>query len=182
MDGPSILVGHSYGGAVITSRATTVKVVGSSMSRRSCRMSGDRRSGLRIPRSGASAAVRYRRRRVPPSSTRCAYVESSGFADALPDGRCRVHVADSQVPISLRPAARTPLTVAACKDKPSLVPAGQGRPGHPARRPRRHMAGRAKERPMQEEIEGSHLAFIAQGMRPWAAERIENVRRRRPGR
>jgi pimeloyl-ACP methyl ester carboxylesterase len=114
MDGPVILVGHSYGGAVITEAGDHEKVAGLVYVEAFVPDVGESPFGL-IPQDpnhpppfdvGEDGFVFF---------AEAAYVP--GFADAVPQADAEFF-RDSQVPISLQ-GASTPLTVAAWKDKPS---------------------------------------------------------------
>lgn len=153
MDGPVILVGHSYGGAVITEAGDHEKVAGLVYVEAFVPDVGESPFGL-IPQDpnhpppfdiGEDGYVFF---------NEAAYVP--GFADALPLADAEF-LRDSQVPISLQ-GASTPLTVAAWRDKPSwyqmadadhvIPPAAQ-----------QQMAGRANATIVT--VTGGHLAFIA---------------------
>jgi len=154
MDGPTILVGHSYGGAVISEAGDHDKVVGLVYVEAFVPDVGESPFGL-IPQDPAHP---------PPFDigadgfaffTEAAYVH--GFADALPEADAEF-MRDSQVPISLA-GGSTPLTVAAWKDKPSWYQVAAGDLVIPPDA-QRQMAGRAKA--TIEEVPGGHLAFIAE--------------------
>ncbi len=154
MNGPTILVGHSYGGAVITQAGDHPNVVGLVYVEAFVPDIGESPFGL-VPQDPAHP---------PPFDftadgfaffTEAAFVP--GFADSLPTGDAEF-LRDSQVPISLA-GGSTPLTIAAWKDKPSwyqlaeadlvIPPAAQ-----------EQMAGRAGATIIK--VPGGHLAFIAQ--------------------
>lgn len=154
MDGPTILVGHSYGGAVISQAGDHEKVVGLVYVAAFVPDIGESPFGL-IPQDPAHP---------PPFDIGAdgfaffneqAYVP--GFADALPAADAEF-MRDSQVPISLA-GGSTPLTVAAWKDKPSWYQVATGDLVIPPAA-QQQMAGRAKA--TIEEVPGGHLAFIAQ--------------------
>lgn len=153
MDGPTILVGHSYGGAVITEAGDHEKVVGLVYVQAFVPDVGESPFGL-IPQDPNNP---------PPFDigpdgfaffSEAAYV--AGFADALPAADAEF-MRDSQVPISVQ-GGSTPLTVAAWKDKPSWYQLAKADHVIPPDA-QKLMSGRAKA--TVEEVEGGHLAFIA---------------------
>jgi pimeloyl-ACP methyl ester carboxylesterase len=153
MDGPAILVGHSYGGAVITEAGDHEKVVGLVYVQAFVPDVGESPFGL-IPQDpnhpppfdiGADGFAFF---------SEAAYV--AGFADALPAVDAEF-MRDSQVPISVQ-GGSTPLTVAAWKDKPSWYQLAKADHVIPPEA-QKLMSGRAKA--TVEEVEGGHLAFIA---------------------
>jgi pimeloyl-ACP methyl ester carboxylesterase len=154
MDGPTILVGHSYGGAVITEAGDHPNVVGLVYVEAFVPDVGESPFGL-IPQDP---------NHPPPFDftddgyaffTEAAYVP--GFADALPAADAEF-LRDSQVPISLA-GGSTPLTIAAWKDKPSWYQLALGDLVIPPDA-QRLMSGRAGSTVV--EVEGGHLAFIAE--------------------
>ena len=154
MAGPTILVGHSYGGAVITQSGDHPNVVGLVYVEAFVPDVGESPFGL-IPQDPAHP---------PPFDftedgfaffTEAAYVQ--GFADALPSADAEF-LRDSQVPISLA-GGSTPLTVAAWKDKPSWYQLAVGDLVIPPDA-QRLMSGRAGATVV--EVDGGHLAFIAE--------------------
>ena len=153
MDGPVILVGHSYGGAVITEAGDHEKVVGLVYVQAFLPDIGESPFGL-IPQDPAHP---------PPFDitedgfaffSEAAYVP--GFADALPTADAEF-MRDSQVPISLQ-GASTPLTVAAWKDKPSWYQLADADHVIPPEA-QTQMSGRAGATVVT--VSGGHLAFIA---------------------
>lgn len=154
MDGPTILVGHSYGGAVITEAGDHEKVVGLVYVQAFMPDVGESVFGL-IPQDP---------NHPPPFDigkdgfaffNEQAYVP--GFADSLPVADAEF-MRDSQVPISVEAAGSVPLTVAAWKDKPSWYQLAKADHVIPPDA-QKLMSGRAKS--TVEEVEGGHLAFIA---------------------
>lgn len=154
MDGPVVLVGHSYGGAVITEAGDHEKVVALVYVEAFVPDVGESPFGL-IPQDPAHP---------PPFDfgkdgfvffNEAAYVQ--GFADALPAADAEF-LRDSQVPISLE-GGSTPLTVAAWKSKPSWYQLALGDLVIPPEA-QRQMSSRAGSTVV--EVEGGHLAFIAQ--------------------
>lgn len=153
MDGPTVLVGHSYGGAVITEAGDHANVAALVYVEAFVPDVGESPFGL-IPQDpahpppfdvGADGFVFF---------TEAAYVP--GFADALPQSDAEF-LRDSQVPISLE-GASTPLTVAAWKDKPSWYQLALADHVIPPEA-QRLMSGRAGSTVVK--VEGGHLAFIA---------------------
>lgn len=153
LDGPAILVGHSYGGAVISEAGDHDKVVGLVYVQAFVPDVGESPFGL-IPQDpshpppfdiGADGFAFF---------NEAAYVP--GFADALPTADAEF-MRDSQVPISVV-GGSTPLTVAAWKDKPSWYQLAKADHVIPPEA-QKQMAGRAKA--TIEEVDGGHLAFIA---------------------
>jgi pimeloyl-ACP methyl ester carboxylesterase len=153
MDGPAILVGHSYGGAVITEAGDHPKVAGLVYVAAFLPDAGESPFGL-IPQDPDHP---------PPFDfvedgfvffNEAAFVP--GFADALPPTDAEFF-RDSQVPISFE-GASTPLTVAAWHDKPSWYQLALGDHVIPPDA-QRQMAGRAGATVV--EVDGGHLAFIA---------------------
>lgn len=154
MDGPAILVGHSYGGAVITQAGDHEKVVGLVYVQAFVPDVGESPFGL-IPQDP---------NHPPPFDFTAdgyaffnegAYVP--GFADALPTADAEF-MRDSQVPINLA-GASTPLTVAAWHDKPSWYQLAEADHVIPPEA-QELMSGRAKATVVK--VPGGHLAFIAQ--------------------
>jgi pimeloyl-ACP methyl ester carboxylesterase len=154
MDGPVILVGHSYGGAVITEAGDHPKVAGLVYVEAFMPDVGESTFGL-IPQDPANP---------PPFDfmpdgfaffNEAAYVP--GFADSL-DPETAAFMRDSQVPISIKDAGMAPLTVAAWHDKPTWTQIATG--DHVIPPAAQHqMAARAGATVV--EVEGGHLAFIA---------------------
>ena len=153
-DGPVILVGHSYGGAVITEAGDDPKVVGLVYVEAFVPDAGEAVFAL-IPQDPA---------RPPPfdiSKDGFVFFKDEafvpGFADSLPQADAEF-LRDSQVPIAFKESGLTPLTVAAWKTKPSwyqLATADHVIPPDA----QRQMAGRAGA--TITEVSGGHLAFIA---------------------
>jgi pimeloyl-ACP methyl ester carboxylesterase len=153
MDGPAILVGHSYGGAVITEAGDHEKVAGLVYVEAFVPDIGESTFGL-IPQDP---------NHPPPFDftedgyaffNEAAYLP--GFADALPPADAEF-LRDSQVPISVQ-GASTPLTVAAWKDKPSWYQLADADHVIPPEA-QAQMAGRANATVVS--VAGGHLAFIA---------------------
>lgn len=154
MDGPTILVGHSYGGAVITEAGDHEKVVGLVYVQAFMPDVGESVFGL-IPQDvnnpppfdvGKDGFVFFNEQAFVP-----------GFADSLPAADAEF-MRDSQVPIALEAAGSKPLTVAAWKDKPSWYQLAKADHVIPPDA-QKLMSGRAKS--TVEKVEGGHLAFIA---------------------
>jgi pimeloyl-ACP methyl ester carboxylesterase len=153
MDGPTILVGHSYGGQVITEAGDHPKVVGLVY------------AAAFMPDVGESSFTMIPQdpNHPPPFDigedgfaffNEGVYVP--GFADSLPAADAEF-MRDSQVPISLK-AGGTPVSVAAWKDKPTWYLASDAD----------HVVPFALQEMMfkragstVEILPGGHLAFIA---------------------
>lgn len=153
MDGPAILVGHSYGGAVITQAGDHEKVAGLVYVEAFVPDVGESPFGL-IPQDP---------NHPPPFDftedgfaffSEAAYVP--GFADALPAADAEF-LRDSQVPIKVE-GASTPLTVAAWKDKPSWYQLADADHVIPPEA-QKQMSARAGATVVT--VSGGHLAFIA---------------------
>lgn len=154
MDGPTILVGHSYGGAVITQAGDHDKVVGLVYVEAFMPDVGESVFGL-VPQDPAHP---------PPFDftadgfaffSEAAFVP--GFADSLPVEDAEF-LRDSQVPISLNDAGALPLTVAAWKDKPTWYQTADADHVIPPEL-QKMMFERAGSTVQQ--VSGGHLAFIA---------------------
>lgn len=154
MDGPTILVGHSYGGAVITQAGDHPNVAGLVYVEAFVPDVGESPFGL-IPQDPAHPPPFELTQDGFAFFVEAAYVQ--GFADALPANDAEF-LRDSQVPISLA-GGSTPLTVAAWKDKPSWYQLALGDLVIPPDA-QRLMSGRAGATVV--EVEGGHLAFIAE--------------------
>ena len=151
-DGPTILVGHSYGGAVITEAGDDPKVVGLVYIAAFVPDVGESPFGL-LPKDGPQPPLES-------SADGFAFFKKEAYAVAFADSvdpGLAAFMADSQRPVSIA-GGSTPLTIAAWKTKPSwyqvadadhiIPPAAQ-----------RQMAARAKSTVV--EIKGGHLAFMA---------------------
>lgn len=154
MDGATILVGHSYGGAVITEAGDHDKVAGLVYVEAFMPDVGESVFGM-IPQDPAHP---------PPFDfttdgfaffTEAAYVP--GFADSLPVQDAEF-LRDSQVPISLNDAGAFPLTVAAWKSKPTWYQTADADHVIPPEL-QKMMFTRAGS--TVQEVSGGHLAFIA---------------------
>lgn len=154
MDGPTILVGHSYGGAVISEAGDHDKVVGLVYVEAFMPDVGESVFGM-IPQDP---------NHPPPFDftadgfaffTEAAYVP--GFADSLPAADAEF-MRDSQIPISLNDAGSAVLTVAAWKDKPTWYQTADGDHVIPPDL-QKMMFTRAGS--TVQEVTGGHLAFIA---------------------
>lgn len=115
MDGPTILVGHSYGGAVITEAGDHEKVVGLVYVEAFMPDVGETVFGL-IPQDPAHPAPFDFTADGFAFFNEAAFVP--GFADSLPVADAEF-LRDSQVPISLNESGAFPLTVAAWRSKPT---------------------------------------------------------------
>ena len=154
MDGPVILVGHSYGGAVITEAGDHDKVVGLVYVEAFLPDVGESVFGM-IPQDPSHP---------PPfdfTADGFAFFNEQayapGFADALPAADAEF-MRDSQVPISLNDAGSAVLTVAAWKDKPTWYQTADGDHVIPPEL-QKMMFTRAGS--TVQEVTGGHLAFIA---------------------
>jgi pimeloyl-ACP methyl ester carboxylesterase len=154
MDGPTILVGHSYGGAVITEAGDHEKVAGLVYVEAFMPDVGESVFGM-IPQDPAHP---------PPFDFTAdgfaffneqAYVP--GFADSLAVEDAEF-MRDSQVPISLNDAGAFPLTVAAWKDKPTWYQTADADHVIPPEL-QKFMYERAGSTVVT--VTGGHLAFIA---------------------
>jgi pimeloyl-ACP methyl ester carboxylesterase len=154
MDGPVILVGHSYGGAVISQAGDHEKVVGLVYVEAFMPDVGESVFGM-IPQDPAHP---------PPFDFTAdgyaffneqAYVP--GFADSLLPADAEF-LRDSQVPISLNDAGAFPLTVAAWRTKPTWYQTADADHVIPPEL-QKMMFTRAGS--TVETVSGGHLAFIA---------------------
>lgn len=154
MNGPSILVGHSYGGAVISEAGDHPSVAGLVYVE------------AFMPDVGESTfSMLPQDPKTPPPFdftkdgfaffSEAAYVP--GFADSLKQADAEF-LRDSQVPLSLNEAGAVPLTVAAWKTKPSWYQTAESD----------HVIPPALQKKMYtragstvETVSGGHLAFIA---------------------
>jgi pimeloyl-ACP methyl ester carboxylesterase len=152
-DGPVILVGHSYGGAVITEAGDDPKVAGLVYVEAFAPDAGESTFGL-LPKDAAPPPIE-------PSADGFAFFNKDAyvvaFADSV-DPATAKFMADSQVPIAIVEAGSAPLTVAAWRTKPSWYQVGAQDLIIPPDA-QRLMAGRAGSTVV--EVPGGHLAFIA---------------------
>jgi pimeloyl-ACP methyl ester carboxylesterase len=151
-DGPTILVGHSYGGAVITEAGDDPKVVGLVYIAAFAPDVGESAFGL-IPKEGPQPPIE-------PSADGFGFFNKDAYTLAFaPDvgKELGAFMADSQVPPSFA-AGKAPMTMAAWKTKPSwylvstedhIIPPDA----------ERLMAKRAGS--TVAEVKGSHVAFIS---------------------
>lgn len=153
LDGPAILVGHSYGGAVITEAGDHENVAGLVYVEAFVPDVGESVFGL-VPESDTPPPFE-----VTPDGfvffADAAFVP--GFADSV-DQATAEFMRDSQVPIAYEAAGKTPLTVAAWKDKPSWFQLADADHVIPPEA-QKAMSGRAGS--TVETVTGGHLAFIA---------------------
>lgn len=156
IDGPVILVGHSYGGAIITEAGNSEKVVGLVYISAFVPDSGESllqllHSGPPAPNSGI----------LPPSKDGFVWYDKSkyhsGFCADLSKEKADF-MADSQVPVSASVFGST-ITNAAWKTKPSWYVVATEDQTIPADA-ERFMAKRANAKVT--EIKGSHVVFISQ--------------------
>jgi pimeloyl-ACP methyl ester carboxylesterase len=152
-DGPVILVGHSYGGSVITEAGDDPKVAGLVYVEAFAPDVGESTFGL-LPKDGPQPPIE-------PSADGFAFFNKEAyvvaFADSV-DPATATFMADSQVPVSIVEAGSAPLTVAAWKTKPSWYQVGTADHIIPPDA-QRLMARRAGATVV--EVPGGHLAFIA---------------------
>ncbi len=160
-DGPVVLVGHSYGGAIITQAGNDPKVAGLVYIAAFAPDAGESIFGL-LPKDGPQPPIEPSKDGLAFFS-RDAYL--AAFAPDVPKATA-AFMADSQVPIAIQAAGLAPITTAAWKTKPSwylvssndqiIPPAAQ-----------RQMAARAHA--TVSEVAGSHIAFISH---PEAAAKV----------
>jgi pimeloyl-ACP methyl ester carboxylesterase len=155
--GQSLLVGHSYGGAVITEVGNHPKVAGLVYVAAFQPDVGESLKSLIQKMPPASEAIK-------PTADGHLYIEPAlfhaDFAADLPKADAKF-MARSQV-MPLAQLAGTPVTQAAWKNKPSwAVVSTEDRTVNPSLQ--RYMASRAGSHVT--EIKGSHVAFIAQPTR-----------------
>lgn len=153
-DGPTILVGHSYGGAVITETGVDANVAGLVYVSAFAPDVGETLSGLleQIPPPGLHIA---------PSPDGFGFVDYATFKDGFAGDTTDADAAflrDSQGPIALA-IFGTPVTQAAWRSKPSwALIATQDRAIDP--RLLRQMAERAGSETV--DVEASHVPYITQ--------------------
>jgi pimeloyl-ACP methyl ester carboxylesterase len=152
-NGPVILVGHSYGGVIITEAGTDPKVKALVYLAAFAPDAGESAFGM-LPADGPQLPIE-------PTPDGMAYLNRSAylaaFAADLPKDQA-AFMADSQVPISVSAAGSAKITTPAWRSRPSwyllstldqiIPPAAQ-----------RLMAVRAKA--TVAEVAGSHVAFIS---------------------
>ena len=159
-DGPVILVGHSYGGAVITEAGDAAKVVGLVYVAAFMPDVGESILGL-LPKSD-----------TPPPFD----IDKDGFAFFTKDAYVPVFAPDvgaelgafmeaSQAPLSIPKAGLMPLTVAAWKTKPSWYAVSTEDQAIPPDL-ERFFAKRAGSTTI--EVKGSHVAFVKAQVQPIA--------------
>lgn len=113
MDGPTILVGHSYGGAVITEAGDDPKVAGLVYVAAFAPDVGESTFGLLA--GGPQPPIEV-------SADGFAFFQRDAFIVAFASGldpSLAAFLADVQIPISVEAAGAAPLSVAAWHDKPS---------------------------------------------------------------
>lgn len=151
-DGPAILVGHSYGGAVITEAGDDSKVAGLVYIAAFAPDVGESAFAM-LPKDGPQPPLE-------PSADGFAFFNKQAYVAAFaPDvgGELGAFMADSQVPIAIA-AGTAPITIASWKTKPSwylVCTDDQIIPPHV----QRSMAQRANA--TIAEAKGSHVGFIS---------------------
>ena len=135
-DGPAILVGHSYGGVVITEAGNDPKVAGLVYIAAFAPDSGESVSTLiKDPPPGAPVPP------ILPPQDGYLFLDKARFAASfaadVPPGAA-AFMADSQVPWGVE-ALNGAVGQAAWKTQAQLVPGGHGGPDDPARRPEVHV-------------------------------------------
>ncbi len=150
-DGPAILVGHSYGGAVITEAGDHANVAGLVYVAAFAPDAGESTFGLLA--GGPQPPIEV-------SADGFAFFQRDAFIAAFASGldpALAAFLADSQIPISVEKCGLAPLTVAAWRAKPSwyLVQSGDMIIPPDAQR---MMAGRAGATVV--EAPGGHIAWL----------------------
>ena len=152
-NGPVVLVGHSYGGVVVTEAGTDPKVKALVYLAAFVPDAGESAFGL-LPADGPQPPIE-------PTPDGMAYLNRdayiAAFAADLPKDQA-AFMADSQVPVSVPAAGMAKITIPAWRSKPSwyLLSTQDQIIPPPAQR---MMAARAKA--TVAEVIGSHVAFIS---------------------
>ena len=152
-NGPVVLVGHSYGGVVVTEAGTDPKVKALVYLAAFVPDAGESAFGL-LPADGPQPPIE-------PTPDGMAYLNRdayiAAFAADLPKDQA-AFMADSQVPVSVPAAGMAKITIPAWRSKPSwyLLSTQDQIIPPPAQR---LMAARAKA--TVAEVAGSHVAFIS---------------------
>jgi pimeloyl-ACP methyl ester carboxylesterase len=152
-DGPVILVGHSYGGSVITEAGDDPKVAGLVYVEAFAPDVGESTFGL-LPKDAPPPPIE-------PSADGYAFFNKDAYVVAFAesvDPETAKFMAAAQVPIAIVEAGSAPLTVAAWKTKPSWYQVGDADHIIPPDA-QRQMAARAGSTVV--EVPGGHLAFIS---------------------
>jgi pimeloyl-ACP methyl ester carboxylesterase len=150
-DGPAILVGHSYGGAVITEAGDDPKVVGLVYVAAFAPDVGESTFGLL--QGGPQPPITV-------SADGFAFFDKGAYEPAFaPDVGAELasFMEASQVPVAVEAAGSAPMTVAAWRTKPSWYAVSAGDMIIPPDA-ERTMAARAGSTVI--EVEGSHVAFV----------------------
>ncbi len=152
-DGPVILVGHSYGGAIITQAGNDPKVAGLVYIAAFVPDAGESILGM-LPKDGPQPPIEVSKDGLA-FFKRDAFL--AAFAPDVPKAEAEF-MADSQVPLALQAAGLAPVTTAAWKTKPSWYQVSSNDQIIPPAA-ERMMAARAKA--TTTEVAGSHVAFIS---------------------
>lgn len=154
-DGPVILVGHSWGGVVITEAGNSSKVAG--LVYVAAFMPDARQSAIALIQSGPQLPVNGI---LPPNKKGLLYFDKTKFRDCFaPEQSEEVanFMADSQQPINVK-AFLTPISQAAWKTKPAYAIVATGDKSiHPDLERSMYKTAGAKT----VEIKGSHSLYIS---------------------
>lgn len=154
-DGPVILVGHSWGGVVITQAGNSDKVV--SLVYVAAFMPDDRQSAISLIQSGPQLKVNGI---LPPDRNGLLYFDKAKFRECFaPEQSIEKanFMADSQQPINVK-SFLAPVTTAAWRNKPAYaVVATDDKSIHPDLERAMYKASGAKTF----EIKGSHSLYIS---------------------
>jgi pimeloyl-ACP methyl ester carboxylesterase len=152
-NGPAILVGHSYGGVVITEAGTDPKVKALVYLAAFVPDAGESAFGL-LPADGPQPPIE-------PTPDGMAFLNREAYIAAFAADLSKAQaafMADSQVPVSIPAAGSAKITIPAWRSRPSwYLVSTQDQIIPPAAQ--RLMAGRAKA--TVAEVVGSHVAFIS---------------------
>jgi pimeloyl-ACP methyl ester carboxylesterase len=155
LDGPVVLVGHSWGGVVITEAGNSEKVAG--LVYVAAFMPGSGQSAISLIQSGPQLIVNGI---LPPDKNGLLYFDKSKFrACFAPEQTVQkaAFMADSQQPINVK-SFLTPVSQAAWKNKPAYaIVATEDKSIHPDLERTMYKAANAKIT----EIKGSHSLYIS---------------------